>query len=516
MKANTDFGNYLGIMIGYMIVLVMVLASAPAHATGVERLGDGSHLKVESLGQGLTSFGIDDLGTQSDQGWWVDARFRGGFAYDLDAMRFELELEGWTGQVLGDTTSLGTIRGEDTFQAPRDRFVDWFSILPQRASVEIQTDLGVVRLGHQSYGWGLGLLVQDGSGARDFGISMRNNLVERIAFGTKPFGALESAPSWLQNTTGFVAADLVFRDDNASLLAGDVAASAVVGLKVKESAWEFGIIESYRYQTDREDAGNPTEAAPGVRVLTSDVYAKVPLLTDRERTLLSLESEVAYITGTTTRPYLDETFQDGARVQSLGAVTRLVYTPMSELQMRLEAGYASGDQDTRDATYRVFTFHTDYQVGMVLFDQVLPMLTARSVDRIHDPELSKTAPAATRFLVNQGTVRDTRYLYPVMSIRPTEDLSLTAAYLWAFRAADAVDPFQSGINGGYNLGFDGETLDSRELGQEVCLGARYGFNSGDLRTTLIAEGALFIPGAALTSVLGQNITLARAGFSLEW
>ena len=91
---------------------------------------------------------------------------------------------------------------------------------------------------------------------------------------------------------------------------------------------------------------------------------------------------------------------------------------------------------------------------MVLFDQVMPMLTARSVDRIHDPELIQQAPASTRFLVNQGALRNARYIYPVIGYRPIEGLELKLAYLMAFSAAGAVDPFQVASTV-VNLGFDG-------------------------------------------------------------
>lgn len=518
VRQRQTIGNYLGLVIGYVLVLVMVLASAPAHAKdGVSRLNDEAFLRVQSLGQGLSQFNLDDQGTLSDRDWWVDARFLAGFAYTLDNLAFELEVEGWTGQLTGATTAVGTLRGEDTFQSPRDRGVAWHSILPQRASMSLKTEVGVLRLGHQSYNWGLGLLVQDGRQARDFGIAMRNNLVERIAFGTKPFNAMTGAPQWLRNATGFIAADVVFRDDNASLLAGDLAASGVVGLKIDEGTWSAGLIESYRYQKDREDEDFPLSEASSLQVLTSDIYAHVPLWMKNGRALLSAELEAAYILGQTNRPYLDETYTDGAAVQAFGAVARLNYEPNEALNLKLEGGYASGDQDARDDVYRVFTFHSDYQVGMVLFDQVMPMLTARSVDRIHDPELIKQAPASTRFLVNQGAVRDARYIYPVVGYRPTDGLEFKLAYLMAFSAADAVDPFQSGINGGYNLGFDGEAVSSRSLGQELCLGVRYTIDSGaSLKTTMIAEGALFAPGKALSSVINDNVTLARAGFSLAW
>ena len=90
--------------------------------------------------------------------------------------------------------------------------------------------------------------MQDGRQPRDFGLAMRNNLVERIAFGTKPFNTLKAAPQWLRDSTGFIAADVVFRDDNASLLAGDIAASGVLGLKIEQATWSAGLIESFRYQ----------------------------------------------------------------------------------------------------------------------------------------------------------------------------------------------------------------------------------------------------------------------------
>ena len=87
----------------------------------------------------------------------------------------------------------------------------------------------------------------------------------------------------------------------------------------------------------------------------------------------------------------------------------------------------------------------------------------------------------------------------------------------AFSAAGAIDPFQSGINGGYNLGFDGKPTTSKNLGQELCLGVRYTVNaSNGLKTTLIAEGGVLAPGAALSSVINDNVSLARAGFSLSW
>ena len=119
MRERQRIGNYIGLMIGYMIVLAMVIASAPSHAAdGPTRLNNESFVRIESLGQGMSQFGLDDQGTLNDRDWWVDARFLGGFAYALENMTLEFELEAWTGQLTGDTTSVGTLRGEDTFPVP--------------------------------------------------------------------------------------------------------------------------------------------------------------------------------------------------------------------------------------------------------------------------------------------------------------------------------------------------------------------------------------------------------------
>ena len=109
VRERQRIGNYIGLMIGYMIVLAMVIASAPSHAAdGPTRLNDESFVRIESMGQGMSQFGLDDQGTLNDRDWWVDARFLGGFAYALEQLTLEFELEAWTGQITGDTTSVGT------------------------------------------------------------------------------------------------------------------------------------------------------------------------------------------------------------------------------------------------------------------------------------------------------------------------------------------------------------------------------------------------------------------------
>ena len=108
-----------------------------------------------------------------------------------------------------------------------------------------------------------------------------------------------------------------------------------------------------------------------------------------------------WILGHTTRPYLEETFEDGAEIRIWWHDTR--YCPSSPDQNASEIGYASGDNDPMDSTMRTFNFHSSFGVGLVLVDHVLPMMSARSVDRINDESLLDVTPPSLRFTVNQGT-----------------------------------------------------------------------------------------------------------------
>ena len=115
MRERQRIGNYIGLMIGYMIVLAMVIARTVACGRWS---GPPQRRKLcthRISWSGNESVWLDDQGTLNDRDWWVDARFLGGFAYALEQMTLEFELEAWTGQLTGDTTSVGTLRGKTRF-----------------------------------------------------------------------------------------------------------------------------------------------------------------------------------------------------------------------------------------------------------------------------------------------------------------------------------------------------------------------------------------------------------------
>ena len=461
---------------------------------------------------GMRDFGLDTTGATAGRTAWMESRLVAGATFrPIKVLDIVLEIDALNGPFAGDLTNTGIARGYDTFNMRRDQAFGGGAFLPRKIYLSLDGPFVRILLGQQAFDWGMGLLANDGVGDPDFGDMYQGNLVERIAFVTQPLKRSTSVPDWLRGLTAFLAADLVFRDDNASVLAGDIAWTATLGLRLATPRFQVGLLEVMRRQYDRPEPGRARESQANVWV--TDLYGRLFLTRPSAPHTLQLETEMALIAGDTTRPFLEETSARGAGVLSFGGAARLRFdsAPL-RLTAKVEAGYASGDNDSRDNTARQFSFHTDYNVGLVLFDHVLPMLTARAVDRLVDPGLVAVRPLSVRFLVNQGAVSNALYLNPTVRLRPVPRLELRLGYVLAESDADLIDPYSSAKNGGYNANFNGESPGSRSLGQEVDLGARVSFDLG-AGVTLRAgyEAGFFFPGDALKNVVDDKpIWTARA------
>ncbi len=450
-----------------------------------------------------TALSLDAAGTTEPAADTLTSRLRaGGWLEPAVTLRLTLEIEALAGLAAGDTTDLGTARGDDTFRRRRDTQWGAAILRPRLAYLTWDTGVGRLTAGQQAFLWGTGLLAHDGVAESDFGDAWQGNLVERVAFGTRPIDAL----------TVFIGADLVFSDDNADLLEGDRALGAVLGARLELGALHLGLLQSFRWQRDRADDLRPDGERTTLRVWASDLYARLAL------DAVTLEAEGALLVGHTDRPYLEETFEDGADVRAYGGVVRARYDHQPWFFTgKLELGFASGDNDPRDDVYRAFAFNTDYDVGLLLFDQVLPLLSARSIDRLHDPALLQTPPSGTRFAVHQGAVTNAFYAFPRLLWRPIRPLDLRLGYLVAVAPADVVDPYQSAIDGGFNSTYGGASPGGRFLGQELDAAVRYTWPVwGALSFTAGAEAAAFFPGGAFDDLDLGTVYLARGLGALTW
>ena len=116
-----------------------------------------------------------------------------------------------------------------------------------------------------------------------------------------------------------------------------------------------------------------------------DLFFKVPVAK-----WLLLEGEVAHLRGESTRLYSEQTRGEAVSVRSTGALLRARTLPNKEQDTTtrgiLELGFASGDANSTDDVARAFAMHSNHNNGLLLYDQILPLIAANSVDRLSDPD----------------------------------------------------------------------------------------------------------------------------------
>ena len=102
-----------------------------------------------------------------------------------------------------------------------------------------------------------------------------------------------------------------------------------------------------------------------------------------------------------------------------GYVARAGYD-QAEYAAIMETGYAGGDSDVGDSDFTGRPLHPDYNVGLLLYEEILSRVTAAS--------WTDTASS----LWSKGGVYNSKYIYPHVKVRPKENLEIRAAYLRAW------------------------------------------------------------------------------------
>jgi len=470
------------------------------------------------LTQGLTNIPVDEIGTRGGQRLYAEQRLKvmGQYAIPDQYLRIELGAYLFNGMLAGDTTSVGA----DKMLFPRNHLDAFRRYEPRRAMLAWTSTVGELRVGHQTNNWGYGILANSGENELDFDDQRLGDLVERIAFITRPFQSLGN--NFGKNFYTALAFDVVYRDTNANLIDGDFGTNAILSAFYATQSTFVGFFGTFRHQVDRDD--------DRINVGALDLHARItrPLGAGGEWSY-SLGAEGVLLVGTTSRVRPDASPQ-GVDVLTGGGIARfsLDYTPQKDLPSKFgftfEAGYASGDNDSNDGTTRLHTFHSDYRVGMVLFPEVMSAMTARSSDRAGDPARVGRPPAGTENLPSNGSVQNAVYVWPRVHFRPIKGLTLRAGLLYARSVADVSTPFLSFRAGGLNRNFLDGPGDAHDLGIEVQLGVRYvmplfASKVKNLNLHLGAEWGHLFPGAAFTDAQGNRMAdvdrfIGRA--MLEW
>ncbi|MCB9763718.1 MAG: hypothetical protein H6739_28370 [Alphaproteobacteria bacterium] len=419
------------ISMSWALLLTIPLSWAQDEADGERPWGTWGEVRgLFSLPPDIT---VDAEGHHTDQPWVLDTRARLGVGYETERLRVRLEGDVFTAQALGHPWQLERdidIRHRDTVGLLQPH-----AFAPRVAAV--QGLLGPVQLeaGLVTSNWGLGLLANDGNHDPFFGRADGGDTVLRVRATTLPF-AKRGLP--LSVT---LAADQVYADDLARLVGDDqLAWQGIAALLYKDEVGRaLGVYGVYRHQRE-PDRSRRTNAG------VVDVYGDLPLTAGPLS--VRIAAEAAGILGNTSRA-LTYNARDQLKVRSLGA-TGLVSVGALEDRalLHLRGGYASGDGDGADAYSRDFTFDPNFDVGMVLFDELGGALEVGAWGLLSDPEHSAQPPDGAEALVTEGSFRRATFFQPILEGRPMPWLKVRGGVVMAWSTAPIANPFYSYRNGG--------------------------------------------------------------------
>ncbi|MCC6213394.1 MAG: hypothetical protein IT376_00880 [Polyangiaceae bacterium] len=374
--------------------------------------------------------------------------------------------------------------------------------------LEWRSPIGLFRGGRQTSHWGMGLLANDGDHPTPFGDAYRGSITDRALFATRPLG--ESSPFNVA-----IAGDWVARDGSADRSKDETAYQGVLALFYEDDDKNrVGVYGVYRTQ-DRPSSSLGVDFDETLRVWVVDSAGRASTRVSGVEGWLYGEYEVAYVFGDTnfTRTVSQTYGNEREDVSQVGAAARVGLaltkgqgeTEWGWLVPQLEWGWASGDANPNDGVTKRFRFDPNYNVGLVLFDEVLRWKTARAASIVRDPDLVQRPPPGTDLLPTNGSVSGATYLYPTFVMRPVPELDLKAGVLVAQATSDVVDPIRLGTTGQF-ANWDGGDATRRDLGLELDLGVEYRWAVGEYAVVQAGgQAGVLFPGNAFADATGTTI-----------
>jgi hypothetical protein len=380
-----------------------------------------------------------------------------------------VQMDALDGALWGENAGLNSVAlfATDTSVTPRAG-VDFAtgaafipSLLVKRAWLEVALPVGTLRVGRMPSNWGMGLLANGGDGFDDdFGENHGGSTNDRILFATKPFSLAKTILGADKTDHPFT---IAYAYDKISTTPLDVAGDEDPLSRAASSAWldrrrdEDGDGregEDPIDQLDNDGDGLTDEDPPGSDDVNEHVFVAIwnqpnAWIVSRDDDL-KLGTYIVYRTQQTTEskvlivdlygklligPWYAEgewlTIRGATKAIPLGvrAKKARIYGGVGRVgwlgkrfHVIAEAGFASGDDEIQDETFTRRPLHSDYNVGLLLYEEVLAEGTAR----YWGPN--------SRGLWSNGGVYSSFYFFPRVRVFPIggENLRLIAGVLTAF------------------------------------------------------------------------------------
>lgn len=455
------------------------------------------------------------------QNFFLEQWFR--FTPDLsigEHLRVVSQFDLARGIVVGDTTQQVELSRD-----ARDRYLANGVFDLRWLYLEWTSPIGVIRAGQQGSHWGLGIVANDGNHANVFGDYRMGDIVERIAFATRPLGRNS-------DLVVAIAGDWVLRDRLTRLLPYEVTPVYSSQPRVMGADWAFQAVLSAFYQDHacRRDCERRRLGAYGVyrdqrshlpgreqddlRVFLLDLFARWEWPTPDGLARIFGAIEIAGVFGTTN--FAANVNYERQTVQQFGGAAQLGIEREQRFNVTFEVGYASGDRNPVDAYQRRFTFNPDHRVGLILFPEVLAWQTARSASIASDERIVGRPARGADLLPSSGGVTNALYFYPTAVVNVAPWLDLRGGLVVAVASSDLVDPVMVTTRGAA-LNYRGGDARARDMGVELDFGvmARQALGGGVILSGGVQAG-VFFPGHAFDDDRGrslgtQSVAIARAG-----
>lgn len=419
----------------------------------------------------LPDFATDAQGTQTGRDQFAAIRLLVGAALDPSAhVDLALEIEALNATVMG-FSPLGTSWSNQVFRPEKANIDGLKWVLPRKANVRFAGPWGRLVIGTQGFNWGTGMWLNDGAHQPDFGDARQGAVVARLGVLGTPFMGAPHAPPAARGLVFFGAGDVILRDDTLFAYQGDLGVQGTLGVRWTTPRLLIGAMAMARWERP-----NQTRDQEERLVFPVDLHIKgVPVEG------LTLEGETTFISGSSERAESDVR----TPIRAWGGLARVRYdhTPL-RITAKLEAGLATGS----GSTFTSFHMASDHNVGLVLFEQVLPMVSARQAD------LQADSDTAGSIEVNPGAVTDAVYLYPFFEWRPIKLVDLRVGYVYARSMADSVE-----------LGHEVDGAISLNLGLPLGIGVG-----------LMLEGGVWVPTHGLDALPLDPLYTLRGGAQITW
>jgi len=406
------------------------------------------------------------------------ARLGGQLTY-AEHFRVVAQVDVLNGVIAGDLT-----QGVGDAQLPRDEHDFYRNAQLRRLFLDVTTPYMRLAVGHKGSHWGLGMLANDGDRERPFGDHLQGDIVERISLATMPMGA---GSPWV--VAG--GADFVYEDSFASIFDGDRAVQGFLATWYEhEDVW-LGLYGVHRQQWNDLNDHTSLFAIDGHGRIGQDMLGG--------RGFAAVEA--AAIVGTTEAAQTQSHAQHDV-LQALGVLQ--VGYEHDPVTTTLEAGYTSGDSNAVDGAIRRASFDESFNVGLVLFPEVMAWNSARAAAWARDEGLVGRPARGSDQLPTNGAVTGSAYLFPHASVMALLWLELRVGAIFAWSTAAVTDPYRQRAYS-ENVSWLGGDPTQRYLGTETdgAILARYTLVPGELELTGGVEGGVFFPGPAFEDAAGN-------------